>query len=402
QQLDRHLRVLSTGAAHDSNGRIAISGYRTVSGTRSMAVWMLTSNGALDTAGFSGGTLTLDRGVAGAQDQALAIYAANGIDIIAGTLSDFIVAGSVQDSGQVSVGAAIVVHPNGTLNFDSSGNSAFATGPYTGARYTRTTIGAPAATCNSELTSIAFKTTNIGIARTYVGGNLNCPDDSSHWTYAASLDSSRMLDPAFGNSGSGYAYFAFESTLGVKRSFATAIGIDPFERAIVAGYVRDESTLVPIAMGAAMLNTAGFLDNNFAGVGYRSIIWPGSAGASARALRMQRNGKILLAGRVVTDSIGDFALARVNLDGSSDTAYGDPMWNGIGRTYHFFIENQYADAGAAATAFMYGERVVLAGYTQDPRPGLTENTYAGAMRIEGDLILGDSFGIYLDGRLPTP
>ncbi len=100
---------------------------------------------------------------------------------------------------------------------------------------------------------------------------------------------------------------------------ATSVAIQADGKIVAAGYSNYDFVV-------ARYNAEGTLDNSF-GDGGATIIDFGPNDARANALVIQQDGKIVATGSYGFQSPGippyDFALARVNIDGSLDTSFGD-------------------------------------------------------------------------------
>src|ERR1051325_637704 len=130
------------------------------------------------------------------------------------------------------------------------------------------------------------------------------------------------LDTTFGTGGRVFVDFSLEST-------ANAVALQPDGKIIVAGdegkdvrFNYDETTNFALAR----LNTDGSLDTTFGTGGRGFVVFPRESTANAVAL--QPDGKIIVAGdegkdvRFNYDETTNFALARLNTDGSLDTTFG--------------------------------------------------------------------------------
>jgi uncharacterized delta-60 repeat protein len=117
------------------------------------------------------------------------------------------------------------------------------------------------------------------------------------------------LDPGFGTGGKVLTDF------GTPGDGAYDVVVAPGGKIVTAGAAGQSAAL-------ARYNTDGGLDAGF-GSGGRVTSSFGSPVASASALAVQPDGKIVIAGRAgATVSGGDFLVARFNSDGSLDTAFG--------------------------------------------------------------------------------
>ena len=133
------------------------------------------------------------------------------------------------------------------------------------------------------------------------------------------------------------------------------------------------------------LLSAGSLDPGFGTGGTAIIPFPGPFGpsaASANAIAVQGD-KTVLAGSDfnVSDSFGDFAVARLNADGSLDQSFG----TGGERTISFGPTTQ-AIANAVA---VQGNKIIVAGFSADFNTGQQVMALA---RLNRDGSLDTSFG----------
>lgn len=373
-------------AAQDLGGRIVIAGYRTVNGTRSMAVWMVTPNGALDPAFGNAGVLTIDRAISGSVDEARSVITPTRKDFVATTFTDgFAVAGSLRNnSGTVSVGAMFSISSSGALYAGTRGTDSIASGPNVGKRYTRMPVPPAYASCDSGSVAQAFRSLNSAQSIWYVVGNISCNDGTRlvQSTQLGALD-----QPITGYGINGTTTFSFDAVL-PAHSQAASVGIDGFGRAAIAGSTLQADLITPANMAAALINVAGVPDGNFNGSGVRVLNWPTGTSSSGTGMLVQRNGRLLVSGNVVIAGEPQMALTRL-----LPNAAVDPAWtNTIGRTYPFVIQANPSPARTTASSFAIGESVMLGGWVRDQRPAFTDIDY-GAMRMQGDLIYANGFGI---------
>ena len=154
------------------------------------------------------------------------------------------------------------------------------------------------------------------------------------------LAASGDLDPAF--DGDGQVTTAFSAG-----AAANGMAIDR-GRIVVVGAAGPN-------FAVARYNLNGTLDDSFGGEGKVTTHFRGS-GATARAVVVQDNGKIVVVGDA--DNFGRFAIARYRIDGSLDTSFsGDGkqttrIWPG--------------GSAARAVALTSGGRIVVAGQTSGP------------------------------------
>jgi uncharacterized delta-60 repeat protein len=119
------------------------------------------------------------------------------------------------------------------------------------------------------------------------------------------------LDTGFGGSG------IVTTSIGSGADEAYDVAIQPDGKILVVGGSSGKFALV-------RYNTNGSLDGSFGTGGIvTSTVGPGSA--EGRALAVQADGKIVMAGNSYNGSYADFAVARYNSNGSLDTAnFGSP------------------------------------------------------------------------------
>lgn len=129
---------------------------------------------------------------------------------------------------------------------------------------------------------------------------------------AATFAQPGNLDGPFGTGGKVTTDFGTEFDLG----FSVAIQSDG--KIIVAGSWTNLSTG---DFAIARYNTDGSLDNSFGVGGMVSTVF-GTLAAQAFSVAIQSDGKIIVAGNVRSGTDQDFAVARLNTDGSLDSSFG--------------------------------------------------------------------------------
>jgi len=122
---------------------------------------------------------------------------------------------------------------------------------------------------------------------------------------------------------------------------ARAVAIAPDGKIVVVGTVFNGAQNV---FGIARFNSDGTPDASFASAGRRTVQFATGPTHWASAVAMLPDGRILAGGSVG----GDFALARVNVDGSLDTTFGSAFGGSGMRTYDFG-GNDYLNALALST-----------------------------------------------------
>ena len=137
-------------------------------------------------------------------------------------------------------------------------------------------------------------------------------------------------------------------------------------------------------------NTNGTVDSSF-GVGGEATMLIGTGG-ECKAIRIQPDGKLLLAGYATVGSYANFAMARFNTNGTPDASFG-----GGGNITTAFLPNPSYSVAAGAE-FQSGGRIVLAGLMQFVNGTAIEQNFALA-RYTTNGAIDFSFGA--SGRVTT-
>jgi uncharacterized delta-60 repeat protein len=130
------------------------------------------------------------------------------------------------------------------------------------------------------------------------------------------------------------------------------------------------------------LTPSGLYDPAFGNPAGRTTISFGPVFASldeANAVALQPDGKIVVAGRTNIHSCCDFAIARLNPDGSPDDSFG----GGDGRAEVEFLE----ESGAQAVALQADGKIILAGYVL-----VNGDARMAVVRLQPDGLLDSTFG----------
>jgi uncharacterized delta-60 repeat protein len=126
----------------------------------------------------------------------------------------------------------------------------------------------------------------------------------------ARFSSGGSLDSGFGSGGS------VLTPVGAG-ALASSLLIDPDGRLVVAGSAAEGTT---VTFAVARYGASGALDGSF-GTGGVTLIQPGAT-SLGNSLARQPDGRLVVAGEVVTSGAQSFALSRLNADGSVDTGFG--------------------------------------------------------------------------------
>jgi len=142
-------------------------------------------------------------------------------------------------------------------------------------------------------------------------------------------------------------------TAGTNDEFARAVAIQADGKIVVAG---DASNGVNTDFALVRYNTDGSLDTGFNLIG-KVTTTIGTGNDSARGVAIQQDGKIVAAGRSFNGANYDFAVARYNTDGSLDTSF-----NLVGTvTTTVGSSNDYGQA----VAIQQDGKIVVAGYSMN-------------------------------------
>jgi uncharacterized delta-60 repeat protein len=186
-----------------------------------------------------------------------------------------------------------------------------------------------------------------------------------------------------------------DATFGLNGKVTIAISADddlgsdvilqPDGKIVISGLSYD-SPAIDTSFVLARLNQDGSLDGAFGSNGIAAI--NAGCGSAARALAIQPDGKILVAGDTCTLDARDFAVARFNSDGSPDTTFdGDGFAStSFGNSYD----------SSSAVALQPDGKIVLAGHSYSDTNG--EGFFALA-RYNGDGSLDTTFDE--DGKVTT-
>ncbi|WP_294246400.1 delta-60 repeat domain-containing protein, partial [uncultured Chryseobacterium sp.] len=128
------------------------------------------------------------------------------------------------------------------------------------------------------------------------------------------FSSSNQLDTSFGSGGYTAVYF------GGLEAVLYDMKIQPDGKIVAVGYWEDANSINRKDFMVVRLNANGTLDTSFNGTGKLTIAF-GTNEDIAKAVAIQPDGKILVAGQSYTGSNRDVAVARINVDGTLDTTF---------------------------------------------------------------------------------
>lgn len=323
--------------ALQADGKIVLAGYSPGPMNFDFSVARLNADGSLDTS-FGAGkgyvTIPFDRG-GDNEDRAnaVAVQSWDGKIVVAGFAET--------DVGQFAFAVA-------RLNADGTSDNLF------GANGKETV---PLPTGDAEATAIKLQSDHkivlAGFDTTTVGG-------VSTYDFAVT-----RLNPDFGDQDTtfnpaapGYTLIPF--TLGgTNDAKANAVDLQSDGKIVVAGSA--VNGLDSSAFAAARLTSGGTLDTTFNATGKTTLTFNPGGADQANAVAVQADGKIVLAGSAglsAASAAFNFGVARLNANGSPDTAF-----NGTGKTTVSFGAGALDTSEANAVALQADGKIVAAGHS---------------------------------------
>lgn len=314
------------------DGKIVAAGFDQIVSKDDFALMRLNPSGSVDTTFGTGGRVTTSIGPS--LDAATALALQSDGKIVAGGFSsngtnlDFALArykgnGSLDTgfgtSGKVrtdilgsdDAANALALQPDGKIvaaGYASNGsNDDFALVRYTTNGSLDTSFGAgggaitPIGSGDDVATALALQPDGKIVAAGYSfnGGNENFA--------VVRYNAAGSPDATFGTNGK-----VTTDISGDDR--ATAVAVQPDGKIVVAGGTSSDFAVV-------RYNPNGSLDPSF-GAGGKTTISFGSGGDLATGIALQPDGKIVVAGRSVQGIADEFAVARLDSNGSLDTSFG--------------------------------------------------------------------------------
>ena len=276
------------GVAIQSDGKIVLAGESDDDSDSDIALVRLTAEGSTDDSFGSFSSVRTPIGSAGDRGRAVRIDA-DGKIVVAGytyngSNTDFVVARYDAD-GSLDTGFGGDADDDGTL--DGFATMAIGTG-------------------NDEAYAVALDSGGTILAAGYSNNGSN--DDFALAAFTADGEPAAVLD------GPGW----LTTAIGSESDQAHAVAIQPDGKIVVAGYSFSGSYR---DFAVARYDADGSLDTDFDsdGIATTSI---GSFDDEADAMAVQSDGKIVAAGKSNNGSVWDFALVRYDTDGSLDTGFG--------------------------------------------------------------------------------
>lgn len=202
------------------------------------------------------------------------------------------------------------------------------------------------------------------------------------WTYG---ESSGVLDPDFGGDG------IVTTDFGGFESGHNAL-LQPDGKIVAAGVANFGENN---ALAMSRYNPDGSLDKDFNGSG-RVVIYFSSDSFHDSGVSLQSDGKIVVAGYVTSESDSDFALMRFNSDGTLDTSFDED-----GRTtVEFDVRNSYAtsvmvqpDGNILAAGYVQGDTDIDFALVRLNPDGSLDTTFDDDGKVATDFSGVDDYGM---------
>jgi len=176
------------------------------------------------------------------------------------------------------------------------------------------------------------------------------------------------LDPTFGNGGS-LRFFPSNEDV-----FLSAVSVQPDGKAVLTGSDQTTNSWITVRLLAN-----GSLDPSFGSGGIASLPFPAGSFGGGRAVAIQPDGKIVVAGEAKGIVDGDIAVLRYEPDGTPDPTFGGG--DGI-----VIVPASLTEERAEAVAIGAGGRILATGEIRstDPKVGGV-SAFAMVLRPDGEL-----------------
>lgn len=304
---------LGMASVVQQDGKIIVAGYAGTSATYEAALVRYNEDGTLDSSFGNSGTLIIPIGSA----------------------KSYIEDVTLQDDGKIVLGARTYDNVSGDfavvrLNMDGSLDNSFGTNGI--------------AIANSGGTDVSASILIADDGKIYLAG------DTDQNFSIAKFNANGTLDTSFGTNG------WFMTTFDGSMSIIEQIAFQNDGKIVMGGFAIN--SVGTYQMAAARINADGTLDSSF-GIGGKVTLNFGVEHDIAVAIALQTDGKIVLGGHTFIRSnprlAYDFAVVRLNTDGSFDTTYGN---NGVA-TAQVVDEANYTNG----MIIQADDKVVLGGRT---------------------------------------
>lgn len=240
-----------------------------------------------------------------------------------------LVSGTYYASSQRQGGFIVRIKPDGTIDKSLRGD-----------RRTRTTVKGIVKLLPEKGFTGSFRD-----IRPLAGGKILVGGFLRGRFMAAQYEKDGSLDRSFGNKG--VSTFDLDGDPKCRCSFGMAMVRDYNKRILIAGYVHPGDESDPQQIKVIRLRPNGRLDRKFGRNGVASL--PKSIDTSARAIAVQKDGRIVVAGEInekMEEPRGLFGLARFTPDGKLDNSffedgiYSDYVFGTFGEAWDVLVDSR--------------------------------------------------------------
>jgi uncharacterized delta-60 repeat protein len=362
--------------------------------------------GGIFTTNYNGPDQTMDTAVAIQSDGKIVVGGSNPGGAVLmrlntnGTLdSSFGTDGVVNNNGVLGPVMAIAIQPDGKILAFASGFTGASLGRFNSDGSVDTSFGSGGFATSKSLNS---GPSILSVMALQADGKILVTGAGLLGRYT----STGQLDTTFGSGGSGIA--ALNSVI------ATAIAVQPDGKILVTTGTGAPSQLLaspgfpsPQAGAIARYNTNGSLDATFGVQGQASCV------ASAAAIEIQSNGKIVVAGTIpsvlqtllesdgitVVNNQTGFGVVRYNPNGSIDTSFNPGIGIGSGGGLITGFGNNFPQGSGFSLAIQSDGEIVVAGQAGNGNGGYNSSSFVLARYTTGGH-LDTNFGS--NGIVMTP
>jgi uncharacterized delta-60 repeat protein len=325
------------GVAIQADGKIVVAGYSHGAGGYDFVVARHSTDGSLDTSFDGDGKLTTDFGSLYDHAQSVVVQA-DGKIVVAGNsyngissyydiaLARYNTDGSLDTSfsgdGKLTTDFAssddsadsVAIQADGKIIVAGSSGGDFAVARYNTDGSLDTSLDADGKLTTDFGGSEGDGANSVAIqsdGKVVVAGYRGIDGGNAEFAVAR-YNTDGSLDTSFAGDGRLTTFFGY----GAARSVA----IQADGKIVVAGYSFTGSYYSYYSFAVARYNTDGSLDTSFDGDGKLTTDFGSSSHDRASSVKIQADGKIVVAGSKTNRSSSDFAIARYNADGSLDTS----------------------------------------------------------------------------------
>ncbi len=345
----------ASSVAVQSDGKIVAAGYSNNGSNNDFALARYNADGSLDTSFSSDGKVSTAIGSYGDEAQAIAIQP-----------DGKIVAAGYSNNGSNDDFALARYNVNGTLDTSFSSDGKVTTDIGSGEEDIAYAV---AVQSDGKIVAAGYSGSAFALVRYTADGS---------------------LDTGFDTDGK------VTTAIGTNDNTAYALAVQSDGKIVAAGYSGSEFALVRYTAN-------GSLDTSF-GTGGKVTTAIGSIIDTVRAVAIQSDGKIVVAGNSDNGSDDDFALARYTADGSLDTSFSsdgklttDFGSNDVDRAYAVAVQS---DGKIVAAGYGNHDDFALARYTAD---GSLDTSFGAGGKVTTDLGSGDvealAMALQPDGKI---